>query len=68
MARRVRGHETAASLIVQHFNLDGEVEAAKNARRAEGAEKSAKFGKNMAAFVSDYAQNHVAALLICPQP
>jgi hypothetical protein len=49
IAKRVRDLETAVSVIVQHFNLEGEVEAAKNARRAAAAEKSAEYGKDMAA-------------------
>jgi hypothetical protein len=47
IARRVRELETALAVIVRHFGLEDEVQAAKDRRRAEGARQSEKIGESM---------------------
>lgn len=49
IARRVRELETAVTVIVRHFGLEGEVQAAKDARHAEVAERSKKIGEAISA-------------------
>jgi hypothetical protein len=49
IARRVRELETAVAVIVRHFGLEGEVQAAKDARRAEAVDRSENIGEVMSA-------------------